>query len=271
MATGPHTAVERRMSAGRVFERAFGTLLHNPLVTLGLAFLLGGLPGLLTGYFFSSMTAEATQTMAQGAFDSSTMGMFWGIWLLSMIVGLVISALVLAVITRATIAESEGRRASIGECLSAAVPVVLPLIGLSLLLAIGVGIGMILLLVPGIILYMMWCVAAPVLIEERLGVFDSFGRSRALTSGARWKIFGIMLLLIAIYYLLILAFGAAGFSTFEATPGTTPQLSAGFIIGSVVIGTLANALWSTVQASLYIELRNWKDGPQTENLEEVFA
>lgn len=267
MASDGRTVVERRVSAGRVFERAFGTLIHNPLVTLGLAFLIGGLPGLLSSYFFSSMTAE---TMAQG-FDSGTMGRFWAIWLVSMVVGLVISALVLAVVTRATVAESEGRRASFSECLGAAVPILLPLIGLSLLLAIGVGIGLMLLLVPGIILYLMWCVAAPALVEERVGVFEAFGRSRTLTSGVRWKIFGIMLLLIAIYYLLTLVLGFAGLSAFEATPGAAPQISTGFIVGSVVIGTLVNALWSTVQASLYIELRNWKDGPQTENLEQVFA
>jgi len=268
MASDARTVIERRVSAGRVFERAFGTLIHNPLVTLGLAFLIGGVPGLLINYFFSSISAER---MAQGTFDSGAMAGFWGIWLLSMIVGLVISALVLAVVTRATIVESEGRRASFGECFNAAIPVLLPLIGLSLLLAIGVGIGLILLLVPGIILYLMWCVAAPVLIEERSGVFEAFGRSRELTSGARWKIFGIMLLLLAVYYLLTLLVGVVGLSSLEGAPDTAPQFSTGFIVGSVVVGTLGNALWSTVQASLYVELRNWKDGPQTENLEQVFA
>ena len=45
--------------------------------------------------------------------------------------------------------------------------VIIPLIGLSILVAIGVVLGFVFLIVPGVILYLTWSVAAPALVEER--------------------------------------------------------------------------------------------------------
>jgi hypothetical protein len=39
----------------------------------------------------------------------------------------------------------------------------------------------------------------------------------------------------------------------------------------MVVGTLFNMIWGTVQPSLYIELRQWKEGGSIENLEQIFA
>ena len=47
--------------------------------------------------------------------------------------------------------------------------------------------------------------------------------------------------------------------------------SAGFVVFNLVLALITNLLWGAVQASLYVELRDWKDGPTVENLEEVFA
>ena len=61
----------------------------------------------------------------------------------------------------------------------------------------GIGvpmIGMILLAVPAVLLSM-WLVAMPVCVAERLGVVRSLGRSRELTKGNRWRIFGLVVLM----------------------------------------------------------------------------
>ena len=44
-----------------------------------------------------------------------------------------------------------------------------------------------------------------------------------------------------------------------------------YLTASALLGTLFNLLWSTVQASRYVELRDWKDGPATHRLEQIFA
>ena len=117
---------------------------------------------------------------------------------LSSLVMMVISALVQGALTRATVSANEGIRATFGQSLSAGLQVILSLIGLSILWSLGVGIGFVLLIVPGVILLMMWAVAVPALVVERAGVFAAFSRSAQLTKGARWKIFGLSLVLLVI-------------------------------------------------------------------------
>ena len=123
---------------------------------------------------------------------------------------MVIAALVQGALTRAVVSANEGRRASFGECLATGLHVFLPLIGLSILFSIGVGIGFVLLFVPGIILLLMWAVAVPALVVERTGVFGAFGRSAELTKGSRWKILGLFLVLLGGYWLLSILLALVG-------------------------------------------------------------
>lgn len=268
MATQAVHVSERKMSAGRVFERAFATIRHNPAVTLGLALLFGAIPGVLATFLVQMAQREAlagTNAVISNGFIALT--------ILSSLLGILISAFVQGVLTKATVAEGEGRKASFSECALAALPVALPLIGLSILLALGVGLGFVLLIVPGIMLYIAWSVAAPVLIQERSGVFEAFRRSADLTKGSRWKIFGILLVLVIAYYL----FGALGAAVGLASGGlddpgfATGAMPIKFIAINLIVGLIVNTFWGTVQASLYVELREWKDGPDTENLQQVFG
>jgi len=268
MATQALHVTERKMSVGRIFERAFRTIRHNPLVTLGLALLFGAIPGVLVTYV---VTMARNDALSGNVADFGPA--FFALSLLSFLLGLAISAFVQGVLTRATVAESEGRRAPFGECARAALRMAIPLIGLSILLAIGVGIGFMLLIVPGVMLYMAWAVAAPTLVEEREGIFAAFARSAELTKGARWKVFGIILILMVAHYLLSAVLGVVGIASMDSFDdgAFAAGLPISFMIANLVMGLLINVFWGTVQASLYVELREWKDGPATERLEEVFA
>ena len=76
-----------------------------------------------------------------------------------------------------------GRRDhSIGDLLRSVEPVLLRLIAVSILSAIGIAIGFVLFIIPGLILLVIWSVVAPVTVLERPGVFAAFGRSRELVS-----------------------------------------------------------------------------------------
>lgn len=81
-----------------------------------------------------------------------------------------------------------------GSLLDSVTPVLGPLLGVSILFAIGVGIGFVLLIVPGLILLTIWSVVAPVTVLERPGVFAAFGRSRRLVRGNGWNVFGVIVL-----------------------------------------------------------------------------
>jgi len=79
--------------------------------------------------------------------------------------------------------------ASLAQMLRRFVPVVL----VAIISTILVWIGMMLLIVPGIIVALMLCVAIPVVMAEGPGVMASLSRSRELTKGARWKLLGLFL------------------------------------------------------------------------------
>ena len=89
----------------------------------------------------------------------------------------------------------DGRRDhSVGDLMRGVEPVFWPLVGASILAGIGIGIGFILLIIPGLILMVIWAVVAPVIVLERPGVFAAFGRSRELVRGNGWNVFAVIVI-----------------------------------------------------------------------------
>jgi uncharacterized membrane protein len=74
----------------------------------------------------------------------------------------------------------------------------LPVIGAAFFMTLLGGLASLLLVVPGLILLTMWYVAIPVCVVEQFGPLESLRRSAALTKGHRWKIFGMVVVLIII-------------------------------------------------------------------------
>lgn len=87
----------------------------------------------------------------------------------------------------------DGRRDhSIRDLIRSVEPVFWPLAAVSVLFGIGVGIGFVFLIIPGLILLVIWSVVAPVTVLERPGVFAAFGRSRQLVHGNGWNVFAVI-------------------------------------------------------------------------------
>ena len=250
---------DRSPAIGRVLSRAFETIGANPLAVFGVAFVFAALPHVLF-----TVGGRALLTAGAGALGFSALT-FSG--LLGSIVS---SAITQGALVRITVAHAEGRRASIGEALWAGLRMILPLLALGLLMALGVGFGLTLLFVPGLILWLMWSVAAPALAAERCGVFGAFGRSRALTKGARWRIFALELVVVVFYWLITGVFGIAAIMI-AARPGPLSNFLWWTLAGAAISKTLTAAIWGTIQCSLYVELRDWKDGPASDRLADIFA
>jgi len=253
---------DRSVSIGRIFSRAFGVMGSNPLVLFGVSLVLGALPQILLNAVLgfdqtNRLGLTQTERLAQGVF--------------SMLLSIVLQSIVVGCVTRATVAFSQGRKASLGECLSLALSRVVPVIVVSILYGLGVAIGSVLLLVPGIIVAIMWVVVVQVTVEEDAGIFGAFGRSRFLTKGARWKIFGLILLLIVLGIVIGIV-GALFSGLLIGISYTNPAvaLTPGALIFNVIFSTIISALWSALQTSVFVELREWKDGPMEAKLGEIF-
>jgi len=258
---------ERSVSIGRIFSRGFGTIASNPVATLGIAFAFGAVPSVLLSWGIQNFRAESLDLFGGLAAIA--------IALVTIVVAVLLSMITQGALVRATVAYSEGRKASFGESAMAGLSVALPLFLLGILSSLGIALGFILLIVPGVMLYVMWSVAAPALVEERLGPVEALGRSRDLTRGARWKIFGLTLVVLVVYWLFSALIGVLGVMFYGGVQNfaemATQGLPIGYLVFSALIQTITAAVWGVIQTSLYVELRNWKDGPPTEQLADIFG
>lgn len=90
----------------------------------------------------------------------------------------------------------------------------LAFIGMGIVFTAAVVLGLILLVVPGVILFVRWSIGLPLLLTSGEGVFKCLARSWRDTDGYFWPIFGAMA---AIYVPGLLAFGLL-FASVEFIP-----------------------------------------------------
>jgi hypothetical protein len=115
------------------------------------------------------------------------------------LVAIVLSTFYQGMVVELVADVQDGRRdSSVGQLFGSVAPIVLPLIGLSLLVGLGIMVGLILLIVPGLFLWTIWAVAAPSLVIERSGVLSAMRRSRDLVRWHGWQVFGVILVVLAL-------------------------------------------------------------------------
>lgn len=140
----------------------------------------------------------------------------------------------------------DGRRdATVGQLLQAATPVIGQLILVGILAGIGIAIGFVLIIVPGLILLTIWSVAAPVVVLEHPGAVKALGRSRELVRGNGWQVFGVIVVLfigVAIVAGVIEAIGDSG--------GT----GVGIVV-RIIVQILTAPITALAASVLYFELR----------------
>ena len=122
--------------------------------------------------------------------------------LVAAVVSIVLAILYEGMVVQLVRDVQDGRRDhTIAELFSSVSPVLVALIAVSILAGLGIAIGFLLLIVPGLILLTFWSVVAPVTVIERPGVFTAFGRSWELVRGYAWPVFGTIVLV----FLLVIA------------------------------------------------------------------
>jgi hypothetical protein len=62
----------------------------------------------------------------------------------------------------------------------------------SILAGLGVGLAMLLLVVPGLVLLTRWSLFVPVVMLEKLGPVDALRRSKEIVAGHGWTVFGVV-------------------------------------------------------------------------------
>jgi uncharacterized membrane protein len=151
----------------------------------------------------------------------------------------------------------DGRRdTSVGQMLLAVRPVLGELALVGVVAGIGVFIGFILIVVPGLFLKTVWSVAAPIVVLERPGGLRALGRSRELVRGNGWRVFGVVLVMMFLVGLV-----TSGIDLAANSAGTGLGLAV-----RVIMGIFTAPLAALAAAVLYFDLRASPVMTQKQNL-----
>lgn len=160
-------------------------------------------------------------------------------------IGWIISYFFTGMVVRLVQDVQDGSRdTSLGDLFSSVTPVLLPLIAVSILAAIGIGIGLILLIIPGLFLLTIWAVVVPVTVVEKPGIFAAFGRSQRLVSGNGWQVFGLGLIVLVLSLGIGILVGAIAGSSSDVVRAIVQWIVNIIIapIGALIIAVLYYAL-----------------------------
>ncbi len=141
--------------------------------------------------------------------ESKGLAVAWGI--VSVLVGLVGAFWVQGTLV-ATVQDVRSGKAgtTIGDVYDRVRPRLPALISAGLLGGLGIALGLVLLVVPGLVLLTRWALLAPVIVLEGRSAGDAFRRSTELVRGNGWTVFGVILvtLLVALvaHSVLVMSF-----------------------------------------------------------------
>ena len=152
------------------------------------------------------------------------------------------------------------------DCFSRGIQTMFPVIGVAFVSGIILILGFIALIIPGFIFLTMFWVVVPAAVVEGRGVGASLSRSRQLTYGHRWAIFGIFIL-----------FGVAqaffqGITQVLLRPSFMTQTSdlIPMLIGDWLVTAFFAALAAVTVGVGYYLLRSEKDGADIRSIAAVF-
>lgn len=118
------------------------------------------------------------------------------LWSLASLVVTIVGSLWLQGALTATVADVRDGRADddIGTTFRRVRPALGTLFVAGLLAGLGVALGLVALIVPGLFLLTRWILVTPVVVLERLGATDAMRRSWQLVRGHGWSVFAVILL-----------------------------------------------------------------------------
>lgn len=179
--------------------------------------------------------------------------------------GFLLGMIATAAMVYGVVQQLNGKPASLGACIAVGIKRLFPVLGVGLLVALCVGLGLIALIIPGIIISLMLYVAIPVAVIEKPGVMASLSRSKELTSGYKGSIFGILFVL-GVIERIVNKVLESSFITETATMDDVKMYLFLVLAVSIVLG----ALGAVANAVVYYDLRRAKEGVGVEELARVF-
>ena len=266
----------RPLSVGEILDGAVTTMRRHPALVFGMSALVAVISAALTFGANYLLLRDLPDLVAPGPAASEQEQLNYASALLRQTSGSLGVTLVITVLTRTflsgfmTVVVGKavlGRPVALREALTELRPRLLPLLALTIVYTIIVGVAAIFFVIPGIWLYVLFSLAAPALVLERSGIGEALSRSRLLVRGTWWRVFGVLLLtviaaviistILQIPFNLQLGVGNIDSAELASMSVGTQLLSA---LGQVVAETVVTPFVAGATVLLYIDQRMRKEG-----------
>jgi Membrane domain of glycerophosphoryl diester phosphodiesterase len=239
----------RPLSVGEILDTSFSLYRRHFAALASVSLVCTGLPLVLRLFL------EA----AGGIFTNIPLALLY-------VLSLVVLSLVATGATVFIVSESYlGRPLTAREALARATPYMGRILVCSLLMALVVGLGFLLFVIPGIILGVGLALAIPVVVlEPARGASAALSRSWELTRGSRWRIFGLGVTLVVLLYVPVVA--VSGLVAVLLPHGAGPSFATASVstIIALAIGGVVQLfiypLFYCVLTVTYYDLRVRKEG-----------
>jgi len=223
--------MQSRLDVGAVIRRVFDIYVDQASVLMPAAAVVFVITGIVSALLVAASSALAV---------------------VALLISLVASTLFTGMVVELVADVQDGRRdASVGQLLRAVTPVLGQLILVGIVAGIGIVIGFILVVIPGLILLTIWAVFAPVIVLERPPGLKALGRSRELVRGNGWQVFGVIF---ALFILVVVLSGVIEAAADSASTGVG-------IVVRVIVGVLTAPISALAASVLYFELRGRSTTP----------
>lgn len=218
---------EERLDTARVFERVFAIYRLQAGVLLPAALILYLIPAALALTHSVSLRALALAASVIAAVYYQ---------------GLVVQAV--------RDIQDGVRDLSLGGLFRSISKVFAPLLWTAILVGVGVFLGVLAFIIPGLVLLTQWAVAAPVVVCEVRSAPEAIGRSRKLVHGHGWRVFSVLV----VTFILVLVADL----TFAAIAGSISGTNVAYAIANLIAGTVTAPVFALASAVLYLELLTLK-------------
>ena len=235
----PPPPAEPRLSVGGVISEAFDLYGKHAAALLGTAVIVFVVAGVLQGI----LTDDHGIVLR----------------VIASIIGLIASTLYTGFVVTLVADVRDGRQDfSVGQMISSASEAIPRLIGNAILFGIAVGIGFILLIVPGLILLTFWSVGAPSIVVENAGPLEAFGRSYCLVKGEAWSVFGALVIVFLILVAIGIVLGIIA----------TPIGNGATVVASIISNIITAPVFAIAVSVMFFELGGGRPGGASPALTE---
>lgn len=182
-------------------------------------------------------------------------------FVLSMLVDFVVYAISTGLLVQLAYDASLRRPLQFNRYVSRALSAAVPIGVLGLVVGILTALAAIAFIIPGLWVYAVFSVVAPVVVIERAG-FGGMGRSASLTKDYRWPIVGTLFIMIVFAFLI----GFTGAFIIGVLDG-------GLIVSAVlfsIVSAFTSGLFGISVALIYARLREIKEGVSVDQIASVF-